>query len=131
MDPEISEINLNLLAASERIIAAEYLIEKQLFPDAVNRAYYAIFHAALALLLEHGVVVKTHTGLISRFGQIFIQTGRIEKEYGRMFANAEEMREKADYSITSNISQELAENVLNDAKIFLEMAKHQLLDQER
>jgi len=48
-----------------------------------------------------------------------------------MFANAEEMREKADYSITSNISQELAENVLNDAKIFLEMAKHQLLDQER
>ena len=70
---------MNLLAASERIIAAEYLIEKQLFPDAVNRAYYAIFHAALALLLEHGVVVKTHTGLISRFGQIFIQTGRIVK----------------------------------------------------
>ena len=46
LDPEISEINLNLLAASERIIAAEYLIDKQLFPDAVNRAYYAIFHAA-------------------------------------------------------------------------------------
>ncbi|MDD3575064.1 HEPN domain-containing protein [Methanospirillum sp.] len=41
-----------------------------MYPDAVNRAYYAIFHAALALLLEHGVVVKTHTWLISRFGQM-------------------------------------------------------------
>ncbi|MDD3575065.1 hypothetical protein [Methanospirillum sp.] len=40
-----------------------------------------------------------------------------------MFANAEEMREKADYSIISNISQKLAENVPNDAKKFVEMVK--------
>lgn len=51
MYPDSQEIILNLNAAYERLIAAEYLLEKGLFSDAVNRGYYVMFHAAVALLL--------------------------------------------------------------------------------
>lgn len=124
--PNNEEIALNIRAASERLTAAEFLMEKGLFSDTVNRAYYAMFHAANAILLTRSIIVKTHTGLITQFGQAFILTGEIDKEYGRMLANAEELREKADYSVNSDITKEQAEYVLHDAGSFLKMVKSRL-----
>ena len=126
MYPDSQEIILNLNAAYERLIAAEYLLEKGLFSDAVNRGYYVMFHAAVALLLVKGISVKTHAGLIGQFGQSFVINGEIDKKFGRMFANAEELREKADYSISSHISKEQAESLLIDAKEFLKMATEKI-----
>jgi uncharacterized protein (UPF0332 family) len=72
--PDKSEIQVNVQAAHERLTAAEFLYEKELFSDAVNRGYYSMFHAVIAILLQRGITVKTHTGLIAKFGEIYIQT---------------------------------------------------------
>jgi uncharacterized protein (UPF0332 family) len=123
--PDQSEIKINIQVANERLIAAEFLFEKELFSDAVNRGYYSMFHAVTAILLQNRITVKTHTGLIAKFGEIFIQPGTIDREYGRMLARAEELREKADYSLLSPITREQAEMVVKNARSFLEeIEKH-------
>lgn len=84
-----------------------------------------MFHAVTAILLQNRITVKTHTGLIAKFGEIFIQPGTIDREYGRMLALAEELREKTDYSLLSPITREHAEMVVKGAKSFLEeIEKH-------
>ena len=82
-----------------------------------------MFHAVTAILLQNRITVKTHTGLIAKFGEIFIQPGTIDREYGRMLARAEELREKADYSFLSPITREQAEMVVKNARSFLEEIK--------
>ena len=126
MYPETSEISLHMNVAFERLTAAEYLLEKGLYSDAVNRGYYSMFHAANAILLDRGITIKTHSGLIATFGQELIQSGEIERKYGRMFANAEELREKSDYSLSFQITKEQAECLLQDARTFVTMIKGQL-----
>ena len=79
MYPDQSEVQVNLQAAYERLTAAEFLFEKELFSDAVNKGYYSMFHAVTAILLQNGITVNTHAGLITRFGEICIQSGDIDR----------------------------------------------------
>lgn len=43
-----------------------------------NRLYYAAFHMASALLLDKGIVAKTHSGVIHLIGAKFVMQGRTE-----------------------------------------------------
>ena len=38
-----------------------------------------MFHAVTAILLQNGITVNTHAGLITRFGEICIQSGDIDR----------------------------------------------------
>ena len=40
-----------------------------------NRLYYAAFHMASALLLDKGIVAKTHSGVIHLIGAKFVTQG--------------------------------------------------------
>ena len=70
--------------------------------------------------------MKTHRGLVSKFGLEFVDEGVVEKYYGRALRIAEELREEADYSISREISKEEAESIIEDAKKFLERIKRAL-----
>ncbi len=74
--------------------------------------------------------MKTHRGLIARFGQEFVEKGLIERHFGRMLRIAEELRSEADYSITREISEEEAAATVEDAEKFLHRAR-EVLDEIR
>jgi uncharacterized protein (UPF0332 family) len=57
-----------------------------LHSSAVNRAYYAIFYAANALLATQGLSRSKHSGVIAAFRQHFVKPGQIEDEYGLIYA---------------------------------------------
>jgi len=78
-----------------------------------------MFFAARALLLAKNIHVKTHRGLIRKFGLEFVNKDLIEEYYGRALRIAEELREEADYSISRKISEEEAKLVIDDAVMFL------------
>ena len=40
---------------------AELNFDNNFYSDSINRSYYAIFHAANALLIKKGIFPKTHT----------------------------------------------------------------------
>ena len=70
-------------AKSERALhGAHLLIEGGEIEGACNRAYYAMFDAARAALLntagaEHVLAIKSHSGLISFFSQRLVKTGSV------------------------------------------------------
>jgi uncharacterized protein (UPF0332 family) len=82
-------------------------------------AYYSMFHAAKALLALSGLFPKTHAGLVSQFGLQFVNEGLIEEWYAKSLTKAQTRREKADYDIYYEPSNEEVESVLEDAEKFL------------
>ena len=44
-----------------------------MFSEAISEAYYAMFHAAKALLALRGIHPKTHAGVVSQFGLQFVK----------------------------------------------------------
>ena len=117
--PEEAEIETLIGKAKRRLDAAYHLLGEGFYEDAVSRAYYSMYFAAKALLLKRDITVKTHKGLLSKFGLEFVDEGVVEKYYGRALRIAEELREEADYSISREISKEEAEAIVEDADKFL------------
>ena len=120
-----------LLSQSElRLEAARHLLKEGFYDDAVSRAYYSMYFATSALFLARNIQVKTHRGLIARFGQEFVEKGLIERHFGRILRIAEELRSEADYSITREISEEEAAMAVEDAERFLHRAR-EVIDEIR
>jgi len=117
-----------LLKASERLGAAEHLLQHGYYEDASSRAYYSMFHAASALLEARGVYTSTHGGVVSRFGQYWIQTGEAPPDLGRAFNEAQQRRARSDYEPASSISAEDARESIQGAERMLELALERIAD---
>jgi uncharacterized protein len=83
--------------ARESLEAArrEFAVESYAF--AMNRAYYALFYAVSALLLEEGQKFKKHSGVRAAFNREIIKTGRMEKRYGDLYNEIFDDRQVGDY----------------------------------
>jgi len=127
--PDDDELADLLSEAENRLRAARHLLEEKFYDDdAVSRAYYSMYFSTVALLLTRNIRVKTHKGLIARFGQEFVETGIIERYYGRALRIAEELRSEADYSISREISEEEACEIIVDAENFMALLKETISD---
>lgn len=80
----------------------------------VNRAYYAMFYAALALFLRLEIDARTskHAGVIALFDREIVKTGTIEPRFSRMLHRLFELRQKADYKELVEIGKEEAEGAV-------------------
>jgi len=59
--------------AEKKLSVAEKLYASGDYEDAVSRAYYAVFHAAQALLLTEGEQAASHKGVVTLFGLLFVK----------------------------------------------------------
>jgi uncharacterized protein (UPF0332 family) len=108
-------------AASMAAKSAQLLFDSGDHNGAVNRAYYAMFHAAKAALeaVDPKLLdAKTHTTVIRRFGQHVVGRGGVDQSIGRSLARVEQMRLVADYDGPA-IGAEEAQNVLAAMRPFL------------
>ena len=112
---------MNLLQkARVTLQAAQVLFDTGFFEDCISRAYYAVFHAAQAALLNEGITPKTHSGTHSLFDDHFVKRDRLPRNVARTLRQAYNARQLADYGLEASLSRETAEQVLKDAAIFLE-----------
>jgi len=72
-----------LESAEGRLKAARLLLERQMYADAVSRAYYAVFQAARAALVTRDLDSRKHSGIIGLFNQQFVKTGVLPRDYGK------------------------------------------------
>lgn len=90
---------------------------------AVNRSYYAMFNTAQAALLSSGMpedkLPKTHSGLISAFGERAVKSGKLDPEFGRAIRKTESLRLQADYT-GAQIDGATAERALAGAERFVQ-----------
>jgi uncharacterized protein (UPF0332 family) len=88
---------------------------------ATIQAYYAMFHAARALLYSKGYREKSHFCLFVALRAIFIEEGSLDTQSGRDFLNAMHLREAADYE--AEFSEAGASAVISAAEKFINRAK--------
>jgi uncharacterized protein (UPF0332 family) len=82
MEEQISEyeINLHIKQAYRMLDVASHNIQNGFYGSAINRAYYAIFYAASALLRTQQLIRGKHSAVIAGFRQYFVKPGHIEAE---------------------------------------------------
>jgi len=97
--------------ATDALAAAQEMIATH--PAAsVNRAYYACFYAATAVLITEGRHFVKHAGVRSAIHKYLIHQGRLPKELGDAYDNLMTVRQKADYeAIVSWTPQQAAEAI--------------------
>ena len=74
-------INHRLEQAETALEDARYLLEGQRSPQGIiNRSYYAMFYAVIALLQKIGKIPSKHAGVISLFDVEFVKKGIFLKQ---------------------------------------------------
>jgi uncharacterized protein (UPF0332 family) len=111
-----------LRRAQQAMLAADALTKGGLYNDATSRAYYAVFHAACALLARLDVQPRTHRGVESLLVAHLGVPGRLAKEHLRRFSQVQERRNIADYGGDQDITAEQMTVILADARAFLDAA---------
>ena len=121
MDSENEKQIRALQKKADRALSdAGLLLENGSVEATINRGYYSVFQAARAALLTEEESPNTHSGVIRRFGYHFVRTGQVSDEIGDLLTTAQSMRGRADYEAFADLSQEDAENLVEDVRQFLE-----------
>lgn len=87
----------------------------------VNRSYYAMFYAVLALFIHFDTPHKTskHSGVIGIFNKEFIHTGKLDARFAKMFYDLFDERMELDYRDFAEVSEEDARNAVSSAREFV------------
>jgi uncharacterized protein (UPF0332 family) len=118
------EIRLHLERADDCIKDAELLLSAHRYSAAVGRDYYAMFHAATAVLLKRDIKRHSHQGLISAFGQFIVKTGQVDPRFHKYIAEAFDLRQESDYQPLVEITEQQANKVLERAREFVEICRN-------
>ena len=120
LDPARRDLALYRLEKAENCLNdAKLLLKNESYMAAANRAYYAIFHSARAILALDGEDRKRHSGVISYFQKHYIKTQIFEKRYSYILQNAFEIRQEADYEDFYVLSKEDVSQQIFNAEEFL------------
>ena len=123
----MKEHSSKLLAkALDTIEGAEGLLNMGKEEIAAGRAYYAMFYVAEALLLEIGLQFSQHGQVIAAYGKHFAKTKELDPKFHRWLRGGFDTRISGDYDVDAEISRELAAELINQAREFLEAAQQYL-----
>jgi uncharacterized protein (UPF0332 family) len=99
-------IKYRIARAKDTYEDAQILAEREKWNSTINRLYYSAYYAVMALLLDSDLKPTTHNGAKSNFSEYFIKTGKIAKEYGKMYSQLFTWRQKGDYDDLFDFSEE-------------------------
>lgn len=115
--------------ATNSLKSSQLLLKNDMYDDAVSRAYYAILHAAQSVLLTKDIKAKSHRSVRTLFGKHFILTDIIENEFSQILSELQDIRFITDYSEQYFITDEIAEENVEQAIQFVERMKTYLISQ--
>lgn len=112
--------------AKETVEEADLLINNEKFRAAVNRIYYGMFYALLALALKYEFQTSKHQQLIGWFNKNFIHTGLLSKKYGIMLRKAYQYRIEGDYEPVNEFNNIEVKQLFEDMKEFISVLENYL-----
>ena len=119
--------NKLLNKALDAIEAAEALLNIDKAEIAVGRAYYSMFYVAEALLYnEFDLKLNQHGQVIAAYGRNFAKTKALDPKYHRWLRDGFDKRISGDYGVDTGIEEDIAANMINQAREFLEAAQEYL-----
>jgi len=105
-EDRITMRNLHIEKAHTFLTDADTNFQNGALSTAASRYYYAVFHAIHSLFVMDGIYAKSHEGLNSMFSLHYIKTKKLDEKFGRFVAIMENLREKADYDVLFDVTQE-------------------------
>ncbi len=120
------EIRQYIENAVEMLAVAEQNAQSGFHSSAVNRAYYAIFYAANAMLATIGEARSKHSGVISLFRNRFVRSGEFPAEMSDIYGRIMDNRQRGDYDLGMGFDEELTAADIEDARRFVNMVKQWL-----
>lgn len=112
------------------IIQAVALLDIQQHFGAVNRAYYAIFYAALAILLTKDLGSSKHSGILSLFDREFVKTNEVDRKWSKIFHDSFGLRATGDYARLADVTVQQAAQAIQNAEEFASWAREWLSERE-
>lgn len=117
----LSEVRL--IHAEECLDTAKKILALGDYKSAVNRSYYAVFHAMRAVLALDSIDKKKHSGIISEFRRLYIKTGIFDTGMSDIISNLFDIRTSSDYDDFFIISKEDVESQVAGAEEFIKNVK--------
>ena len=118
------------LCCNEALEDAKIMYDAGRYKNALNRAYYAIFHGLRAVNALDWFDSSKHSGVISHFNQNYVKSGIFPKEVSRLIKLASEKREEADYLDFYVASKKEAEEQIENAETFRKWIETYLREQK-
>jgi len=125
-DPK-DNLRLYIENAHEVLDVARLNLSNDYYGSACNRAYYAVFYAASALLFAKGMSYGKHSAVISAFRQHFIKTSELDVKWSKTYQRIMSHRQIGDYDINLRVEKEQATVDVKDAQAFVEEVEQWLL----
>src|SRR4030043_1030415 len=121
-------IQYRLSQAKDSLKEADVLLREGMsYRSVINRLYYAMFYAVLAILQEREIGTSKHSGAISLFDREFIKTGILEKSFSKVLHRAFELRQKGDYMEQTEVTKQEIEEIQPKAQDFMNKIENYLL----
>ena len=122
-------INYRLNEADDSLREAKVLLDAGMSLRAVmNRLYYAMFYASLALLQEKQLGSSKHYGVLSMFDKEFIKPAIFDKGLSKTLHRAFELRQKGDYMEQTEVTKEDIDEIFPAAIDFVSKIKKHLIE---
>jgi uncharacterized protein (UPF0332 family) len=113
-------IQIRIQQARESLMEADTLYRSGLFRGAINRSYYAMFYAVLALTALRQETTSKHSGVIAFFDREFIKTGIFPRELSKYLHLAFQRRQQNDYGDILEVDGEDGRRACLEAQIFID-----------
>lgn len=114
-------VSREIQIAQADLADAEKLLQLDMDKRTTITAYYAMFHAARAAVLQRGYVEKSHHCLLVAFRELYATTDE-GHELARGIERARVLRENADYQ--GDFSHDAAEASVQVARRFVAFVEH-------
>jgi uncharacterized protein (UPF0332 family) len=124
----IEQIETMIQKSHRTLEQAKILFKEGAYDGATSRSYYAIFHLLQAVLLTKNLSFSKHSGVIGGFSHHFIKTGIFPEEFGEIIQRLRSDREIGDYDYEKTISDETAEEDIQDAEKIVSKIENYLVD---
>ena len=119
-------IHYRMAQADEALADAASLLDCGSPRAVVNRAYYAMFYAVLALLNLLGKGTSKHSGAIALFDREFVKSGAFARESSMWLHEAFLQRQRADYDELITVCREEAATAAEHARGFVDQVNEYL-----
>ena len=119
-DAKHLSIRLKVEKAKSLLAEINVLIEHEFYSTAINRIYYACFHATKAILLVKDIIPKTHSGVVAMLHKHFVSEELFSIERASFFSKLMQERVDDDYSDHVIVTKQIVEEFFERAKEYVD-----------
>lgn len=121
-------IKLWLKRSNEAVAVAKINLKEDYLSSAMNRIYYSIFYAVMALAEKANFKTSKHISLMGWFNKKLIHEDKVfAPEFFRIYKDTFTYRQDSDYDVTYEPEKETIEALLKDAEVFIKAVKKYII----